>query len=430
MAPTACVQRCAPMAWTGSVDLPTRPLPVDVADGPIDLVAVQADDELVNALGSGAAVTYGDRAPEVRPRPPPPSRRASRRDAGGLARRDRGRADPRAGRPRHRRGGRRRRDEGGRSREHGAGGPTGCATSLRWPRPRPSSWRRSAVSGWARRTRCPATRCGRSRRSSIPSAPSRWRPRSRSRAGCRTCVWRWPRGDTVTAARELEAIRTEIPAVRGEEGQPQLLQEQEFLAAKLAETPPGTPADLTHTAEEQSGRPLDHGPGRAATAGVRAHRSVAAGGRAGRPVGVAAGGSGPAYPQRGAGSGARVGVGFGGADGSRLGLVRAGGHQGAHRVGAGEHGGRRGRDHRARPVRCDQPASEGGASRAGVGRCAGRGHAARTPRPPVPRARASTPRGRRPPAELADGSGPLPSGRGPLRVRGWRSQPSESTASA
>ena len=47
----------------GSVDLPTRPLPVDVADGPIDLVAVQADDELVNALGSGAAVTYRDRAP-------------------------------------------------------------------------------------------------------------------------------------------------------------------------------------------------------------------------------------------------------------------------------------------------------------------------------------------------------------------------------
>ena len=44
------------------VDLPTRPLPVDVADGPIDLVAVQADDELVNALGTGAVVTYGDRA--------------------------------------------------------------------------------------------------------------------------------------------------------------------------------------------------------------------------------------------------------------------------------------------------------------------------------------------------------------------------------
>jgi hypothetical protein len=52
------------------------------------------------------------------------------------------------------------------------------------------------------------------------------------------------KGDTTTAAQELEAIRTQIPAVRGEEGQPQLTQEQEFLAAKLADTPPGTPADL------------------------------------------------------------------------------------------------------------------------------------------------------------------------------------------
>src|SRR5690349_631522 len=43
------------------VDLPTRPLSVDVAEGPVDLVAVQADDELVNALAAGAAVTYGDR---------------------------------------------------------------------------------------------------------------------------------------------------------------------------------------------------------------------------------------------------------------------------------------------------------------------------------------------------------------------------------
>ncbi len=44
-------------------DLPTRSLSVDVADGPTDLVAVQADDELVNALGSGAGVAFGDRAP-------------------------------------------------------------------------------------------------------------------------------------------------------------------------------------------------------------------------------------------------------------------------------------------------------------------------------------------------------------------------------
>jgi len=52
-------------------------------------------------------------------------------------------------------------------------------------------------------------------------------------------------GDTATAAKLLETIRTQIPAVRGQEGQPQLSQEQEFLAAKLADTPPGMPADLT-----------------------------------------------------------------------------------------------------------------------------------------------------------------------------------------
>jgi hypothetical protein len=52
-------------------------------------------------------------------------------------------------------------------------------------------------------------------------------------------------GDTATAAEQLEAIRTEIRAVRGEEGQPQLEQEQEFLAAKLADTQPGQHADLS-----------------------------------------------------------------------------------------------------------------------------------------------------------------------------------------
>lgn len=51
-------------------------------------------------------------------------------------------------------------------------------------------------------------------------------------------------GDTATAAQKLEEIRTQIPAVRGQEGRGQLDQEQEYLAAKLADTPPGTPADL------------------------------------------------------------------------------------------------------------------------------------------------------------------------------------------
>jgi hypothetical protein len=51
-------------------------------------------------------------------------------------------------------------------------------------------------------------------------------------------------GDTVTAAHKLEEIRKQIPTVRGQEGRGQLDQEQEFLEAKLADTPPGTRADL------------------------------------------------------------------------------------------------------------------------------------------------------------------------------------------
>ena len=188
-------------------------------------------------------------------------------------------------------------------------------------------------------------------------------------------------GDTVTAARELEAIRTEIPAVRGEEGQPQLApgagvpgREAGRDAARRARGP-------DHAAEEQPDRPLDDAPGRAATAGVRAppiRRSRSVG--AGRPVGVAAGRRpDPRTPSEALGPGARVGVGFGGADDSRLGLVRAGGHEGAQPEPApGEHGGRRGRDHRARAVRCDQPASEGGASRPASGGAQGGRHHART----------------------------------------------------
>jgi Anti-sigma-D factor RsdA to sigma factor binding region len=52
-------------------------------------------------------------------------------------------------------------------------------------------------------------------------------------------------GDRPAAARELAAIRSEIPAVRTQEGQPLLVQEEEFLAAKLEDTPPGAAADLS-----------------------------------------------------------------------------------------------------------------------------------------------------------------------------------------
>ena len=229
-------------------------------------------------------------------------------------------------------------------------------------------------------------------------------------------------GDTETAARELEAIRTEIPAVRGEEGQPQLLQEQEFLTLKLAEsTARHARGPDAHRRSSDPDAPLDHGhrprrrrrrprpPIRRSWWSRRATRRCRS-----RWVRTRV------PPVRRWFRRPRVGVGFGGADGSRLGLFRAGGHQGADRVGAGEHGGRRGRDHRARPVRRRPAGVRGRRERAGVRRCAGRRSRARTPRPPVPRARASTPRGRRPPAELPERQRPPPfEGRGPLPCRGW-----------
>ncbi len=52
-------------------------------------------------------------------------------------------------------------------------------------------------------------------------------------------------GDTGNAARELEIVRAQLAAVRGEEGRSLLVQEEEFLAAKLADTPPGTSPDLS-----------------------------------------------------------------------------------------------------------------------------------------------------------------------------------------
>ncbi len=67
-------------------------------DEPVDLAAVQADDELINALAAGFGVPQR--------RPGVPRRRPGRRAAVVLARRRGGRADPRAGRPRDgRRGG-------------------------------------------------------------------------------------------------------------------------------------------------------------------------------------------------------------------------------------------------------------------------------------------------------------------------------------
>lgn len=235
---------CAHGGRPGPADLPTRPLAVDVADGPVDLVAVQADDALVNALGSGAVVTYGDRA--AGPDPDLHRPRDERLVAMLAAWRAEIEAEPIpelldldtavaavvAGMTADAAGTRRRR--AGRLR-HLA--PLAAAAAIIVATiSGVGLGSQNAVPGdvlW------PIQKVVNPERAESVETKIEVEGRFEAvRAALRS-------GDTATAARELEAIRTEIPAVRGEEGQPQLVQEQEFLAAKLAETPPGTPADLT-----------------------------------------------------------------------------------------------------------------------------------------------------------------------------------------
>jgi len=229
---------------SGSVDLPTRPLPVDVAEGPIDLVAVQADDELVNALGSGAAVTYGDRPPRSDPdlRRPRDERLVAMLAAWRaeieaepipeLVDLDTAVAAVAAGMKADEAGTRRRRADRLRHLAPLAAAAaiivatiSGVGLGSQNAMPGDTLWGIQKIVDPER----------------AESVETKIEVESRLqivRAALST-------GDTVTAARELEAIRTEIPAVRGEEGQPQLLQEQEFLTLKLAESTPGAPVDLS-----------------------------------------------------------------------------------------------------------------------------------------------------------------------------------------
>ena len=235
------------------------------------------------------------------PRGPTPTsaapRRASRRDAGGLARRDRGRADPRAGRPRHRRGGRGRRDEGRRSRNAAQAGRPAAP-------PRSAGRRRGHHRGDDQRCRAGLAErdarrhaVGGSRRSSIPSAPSRWRPRSR-------------RGSAAGRARGAGHGRHRDRRPRagcdqhGDHGGPQ---RGWAVPAPPGAGVPGGEAGRdaarhargpVHAADERSERPLDDR-GRPAAAGVHVRRLVTARDVSGRAVGVAAGRSGPgARPAR------------------------------------------------------------------------------------------------------------------------------------
>jgi hypothetical protein len=227
--------------------LPLRREPVDDADAPVDLVAVQADDELVTALGARPAVPAREVAA-------PPS---GGPDTGGRARDDRLvamlaawraeiDADPipelldldaavaavvagiEAQQPAVRR------RPAGRVRHLASlaaaaaivvATVSGVGLGSQDAMPGDTLWAIQKVVNPERAESVEAKVAVEGRLQRVRSALAQ--------------------GDTATAARELDAIRTQIPAVRGQEGQPLLLQEQEFLAAKLADTPPGSPADLS-----------------------------------------------------------------------------------------------------------------------------------------------------------------------------------------
>jgi hypothetical protein len=226
------------------VDLPTRRLPLDVADGPVDLVALQADDELVNALGAGAAVTYGDRVPGSDP--DLPRHRDERLVAMLAAWRAEIEAEPipelldldtavaavvdgiRADAA----GTRRKRSDRLR---HLA--PLAAAAAIIV----------ATVSGvgLGSQNAMPGDTLWPIHKVVDPERAGSVEAKIAIEGRLKIVRVALATGDTETAARELDAISTEITAVLSEDGQPQLLQEREFLEAKLAETPPGTPADLS-----------------------------------------------------------------------------------------------------------------------------------------------------------------------------------------
>ena len=228
----------------GPVDLPTRPLPVDVADGPIDLVAVQADDELVNALGTGAAVTYGDRGPRSDPdhRRPRDERLVTMLAAWRaeieaepipeLVDLDTAVAAVVAGMKADEAGTRRKRADRLRHLAPLAAAAAIIVATI------------SGV-GLGSQDAMPGDTLWPIHKVVDPERAGSVEAKIAIEGRLQVVRVALATGDTETAARELDAISTEITAVLSEDGQSLLLQEQEFLTLKLAETPPGTPADLS-----------------------------------------------------------------------------------------------------------------------------------------------------------------------------------------
>ena len=250
---------------SGSVDLPTRPLPVDVAEGPIDLVAVQADDELVNALGSGAAVTYGDRAPRSDPdlRRPRDERLVAMLAAWRaeieaepipeLVDLDTAVAAVVAGMKADEAGTRRRRADRLRHLAPLAAAAAIIVATI------------SGV-GLGSQDAMPGDTLWGIQKIVDPERAESVETKIAIESRLQIVRVALATGDTETAARELDAISTEITAVLSEDGQSQLLQEQEFLDREAGRDAARHARGPVHPADERSERPLDDGAGRAAAA--------------------------------------------------------------------------------------------------------------------------------------------------------------------
>jgi hypothetical protein len=211
-------------------------LPIDVAEGSVDLLAVQADDELIDTVGARPATSFPDdrlvallaawRA-EVDATPIPELVDLDTAVAAVLA----GvRADAAAAR--------RRRATRARHLAPLAAAAALIVTTVAGI----GLGSQDAVPG---DTLWPVQKVFNSERAESVEAKVDVEVRLEKVRGALT------NGDRPAAERELAAIRSEIPEVRKEEGLPLLVQEEEFLAAKLEDTSPGEAADLSTPARSK-----------------------------------------------------------------------------------------------------------------------------------------------------------------------------------
>lgn len=208
-------------------DMRTRPVPFDeVIDDPIDLVAVQADDELINALAAGMAVSapgFGgyDRDDQVVAMLAAWKAEIDAEPIPQLLDTDTAVRAAVAGRPSSRRA---------RHLVPLASAAaliviavTGVSLGANVAQPGDTLWGVTKV-------------LHSDRAESVEAAVDVQSRLERVRTALAT-------GQTEVAREELAAVEADLGEVRMEEGFTELAQAQEFLEAKLEETPPGTPTD-------------------------------------------------------------------------------------------------------------------------------------------------------------------------------------------